>query len=141
MSFQHQPDPQSYARVRSNTWPGIENEATAEARPSLSRRNAWGSLSYADLITRAITASPNQKATLTQIYDWLIENVPYFRQKSDKASSAGWKNSIRHNLSLHSKFMKVQHEVTGKSSWWMINHQAKEKPGKCRLFYYPYNSV
>ncbi|KAJ3607035.1 hypothetical protein NHX12_026550 [Muraenolepis orangiensis] len=30
-------------------------------------------------------------------------------------------NSIRHNLSLHSRFLRVQNEGTGKSSWWMIN--------------------
>lgn len=30
-------------------------------------------------------------------------------------------NSIRHNLSLHSRFMRVQNEGTGKSSWWIIN--------------------
>ncbi|KAG7188070.1 hypothetical protein KM043_013233 [Ampulex compressa] len=39
-----------------------------------------------------------------------------------------FQNSIRHNLSLHSRFMRVQNEGTGKSSWWMINHDAK--PGK-----------
>ncbi|XP_058515975.1 forkhead box protein O3 isoform X2 [Ochotona princeps] len=32
-----------------------------------------------------------------------------------------FKNSIRHNLSLHSRFMRVQNEGTGKSSWWIIN--------------------
>lgn len=37
-------------------------------------------------------------------------------------------NSIRHNLSLHSRFVRVQNEGTGKSSWWMINPDAK--PGK-----------
>ncbi|XP_035756191.1 forkhead box protein O3 isoform X3 [Egretta garzetta] len=31
------------------------------------------------------------------------------------------RNSIRHNLSLHSRFVRVQNEGTGKSSWWMIN--------------------
>lgn len=30
-------------------------------------------------------------------------------------------NSIRHNLSLHSRFVRVQNEGTGKSSWWMVN--------------------
>lgn len=34
-------------------------------------------------------------------------------------------NSIRHNLSLHSKFVRVQNEGNGKSSWWMINPDAK----------------
>ena len=32
-----------------------------------------------------------------------------------------FQNSIRHNLSLHSKFVRVQNEGTGKSSWWMLN--------------------
>nr|XP_055027980.1 forkhead box protein O3-like isoform X2 [Misgurnus anguillicaudatus] len=31
------------------------------------------------------------------------------------------RNSIRHNLSLHSRFVRVQNEGTGKSSWWMVN--------------------
>ena len=34
-------------------------------------------------------------------------------------------NSIRHNLSLHSRFIRVQNEGTGKSSWWMLNPDAK----------------
>nr|XP_009675233.1 PREDICTED: forkhead box protein O3 isoform X1 [Struthio camelus australis] len=38
-----------------------------------------------------------------------------------KCSSSGRTNSIRHNLSLHSRFIRVQNEGTGKSSWWMIN--------------------
>ena len=32
-----------------------------------------------------------------------------------------FKNSIRHNLSLHNRFIRVQNESSGKSSWWMIN--------------------
>ncbi|KAJ8355664.1 hypothetical protein SKAU_G00184580 [Synaphobranchus kaupii] len=36
-------------------------------------------------------------------------------------SSCSAHNSIRHNLSLHSRFIRVQNEGTGKSSWWMIN--------------------
>ncbi|XP_008936851.1 PREDICTED: forkhead box protein O4, partial [Merops nubicus] len=38
-------------------------------------------------------------------------------------------NSIRHNLSLHSKFIKVHNEATGKSSWWMLNPEGG-KSGK-----------
>ncbi|XP_046618214.1 forkhead box protein O [Neodiprion virginianus] len=93
-----------------------------------SRRNAWGNLSYADLITQAITSAAEKRLTLSQIYEWMVQNVPYFKDKGDSNSSAGWKNSIRHNLSLHNRFMRVQNEGTGKSSWWMINPDAK--PGK-----------
>lgn len=41
-------------------------------------------------------------------------------------------NSIRHNLSLHSRFEKIQNEGTGKSSWWQINHSASKTTGKSR---------
>ena len=43
----------------------------------------------------------------------MISNVSLFPQ-----------NSIRHNLSLHSRFVRVQNEGTGKSSWWTINPDA-----------------
>ena len=39
------------------------------------------------------------------------------------------KNSIRHNLSLHNRFRRVQSEGTGKSSWWMINPDEKATLG------------
>uniref|UniRef100_A0A8C7GWE0 Forkhead box O6 b n=1 Tax=Oncorhynchus kisutch TaxID=8019 RepID=A0A8C7GWE0_ONCKI len=86
-----------------------------------SRRNAWGNQSYADLITRAIESAPEKRLTLSQVYDWMVRFVPYFKDKGDSNSSAGWKNSIRHNLSLHTRFIRVQNEGTGKSSWWMLN--------------------
>ncbi|XP_035525683.1 forkhead box protein O4 [Morone saxatilis] len=38
-------------------------------------------------------------------------------------------NSIRHNLSLHNKFLRVHNESTGKSSWWMLNPEGG-KTGK-----------
>jgi hypothetical protein len=41
-------------------------------------------------------------------------------------------NSIRHNLSLHSRFVRVQNEGTGKSSWWMLNPDAKPGGKTCR---------
>ncbi|XP_036398393.1 forkhead box protein O3a [Megalops cyprinoides] len=96
-------------------------QGSQQPRKSSSRRNAWGNLSYADLITKAIESSPEKRLTLSQIYDWMVRCVPYFKDKGDSNSSAGWKNSIRHNLSLHSRFVRVQNEGTGKSSWWMIN--------------------
>ncbi|CAF4054986.1 unnamed protein product, partial [Rotaria magnacalcarata] len=93
------------------------------------RKNAWGNLSYAELISKAITSSTEQRLTLSEIYDWMIKYVPFFRNKVDRTSSAGWKNSIRHNLSLHNRFKRVQSEGTGKSSWWMINPDDKNTSG------------
>uniref|UniRef100_A0A667ZGY1 Forkhead box O1 b n=1 Tax=Myripristis murdjan TaxID=586833 RepID=A0A667ZGY1_9TELE len=95
--------------------------AAGQRKSSSSRRNAWGNMSYADLITKAIDSSPEKRLTLSQIYEWMVKSVPYFKDKGDSNSSAGWKNSIRHNLSLHSRFVRMQNEGTGKSSWWMLN--------------------
>uniref|UniRef100_A0A8C4WEY8 Forkhead box O3B n=1 Tax=Gopherus evgoodei TaxID=1825980 RepID=A0A8C4WEY8_9SAUR len=63
----------------------------AAPRKCSSRRNAWGNLSYADLITRAIQSAPDKRLTLSQIYDWMVRCVPYFKDKGDSNSSAGWK--------------------------------------------------
>lgn len=103
--------------------------AGATPRKGGSRRNAWGNQSYAELITQAIESSPEKRLTLSQIYEWMVKTIPYFKDKGDSNSSAGWKNSIRHNLSLHSKFIKVHNEATGKSSWWMLNPEGG-KSGK-----------
>ncbi|KAK5861910.1 hypothetical protein PBY51_017348 [Eleginops maclovinus] len=66
-----------------------------------SRRNAWGNQSYADLITRAIESTPEKRLTLSQIYDWMVRYVPYFKDKGDSNSSAGWKvRSKTHDVDL-----------------------------------------
>ena len=63
----------------------------SQNKKSSSRRNAWGNLSYADLITQAIKNSPDQRLTLSQVYEWMVANIPYFKDKGDSNSSAGWK--------------------------------------------------
>ena len=69
-----------------------ETQKSSDANPRKnSRKNAWGNLSYADLITRAIQSSPEQRLTLAQIYEWMVRNIPYFKDKGDSTSSAGWK--------------------------------------------------
>jgi hypothetical protein len=55
------------------------------------RKNAWGNLSYAELISKAIITNADQRLTLSEIYDWMIKYVPFFRNKVDRTSSAGWK--------------------------------------------------
>lgn len=67
--------------------------AGATPRKGSSRRNAWGNQSYADLISQAIENSPEKRLTLAQIYEWMVKTVPYFRDKGDSNSSAGWKVS------------------------------------------------
>ncbi|GMR53517.1 hypothetical protein PMAYCL1PPCAC_23712, partial [Pristionchus mayeri] len=90
--------------------------------------NPWGEESYSDLIAKALESSPDGRLKLNEIYQWFSDHVQYFRERSSQEEAAGWKNSIRHNLSLHSRFMRIQNEGAGKSSWWVINPDAK--PGR-----------
>jgi hypothetical protein len=71
----------------------VTSATSAAAKKSSSRRNAWGNHSYADLITQAINSTPEKRLTLSQVYEWMVANIPYFKDKGDSNSSAGWKVS------------------------------------------------
>ncbi|XP_041036066.1 forkhead box protein J2-like isoform X5 [Carcharodon carcharias] len=58
--------------------------------------------SYASLIRMAIQSTPTGRKTLREIYQWITENFQYYQQ-----STHGWKNSIRHNLSMNKCFRKI----------------------------------
>ncbi|KAG9347607.1 hypothetical protein JZ751_005178 [Albula glossodonta] len=82
------------AQSPSTAGSGVSSNGLGSQQPrkSSSRRNAWGNLSYADLITKAIESTPDKRLTLSQIYDWMVRCVPYFKDKGDSNSSAGWKS-------------------------------------------------
>ncbi|CAG5108311.1 Oidioi.mRNA.OKI2018_I69.chr1.g3735.t2.cds [Oikopleura dioica] len=87
---------------------------------------------YQELIVIAITQSPNRCLTLAGIYQWMLENVREFQPNSTTGPAMNsWKNSIRHNLSLHKCFQKRTNTQPGESSLWvyvpdepMCNQQA-----------------
>ncbi len=62
--------------------------------------------SYVYMIAQAIHAQPNQQAFLKTIYAWIEEN--YKQTAKIKKDPKGWQNSVRHNLSLHDCFGKIQ---------------------------------
>lgn len=78
--------------------------------------------SYAQLIGMAILQSPNRRLSLSQIYKWISDNFAFYR-----SNESGWQNSIRHNLSLHKSFIKMERpkEDPGKGSYWAVEPGAE----------------
>ncbi|OON21777.1 fork head domain protein, partial [Opisthorchis viverrini] len=58
--------------------------------------------SHLGLIAKAILSTEARRMILSEIYQWIQNNYPYFRTRGP-----GWRNSIRHNLSLNDCFIKV----------------------------------
>lgn len=72
--------------------------------------------SYIGLIAMAILSTADQKLVLSDIYQHILDNYPYFRSRGP-----GWRNSIRHNLSLNDCFIKSGRSANGKGHYWAIH--------------------
>ncbi|XP_067667281.1 forkhead box C1-A-like [Haliotis asinina] len=72
--------------------------------------------SYIGLIAMAILSHKDKKLVLSDIYQWILDNYAYFRTRGP-----GWRNSIRHNLSLNDCFIKAGRSANGKGHYWAVH--------------------
>lgn len=76
--------------------------------------------SYSCLIAMALKNSRAGSLPVSEIYSFMCEHFPYF-----KTAPNGWKNSVRHNLSLNKCFEKIEKPVTNggqrKGCLWAMN--------------------
>lgn len=101
-------------------------------------------LSFACMIFMAIESSPDKMLPVREIYNWIMKKFPFFR-----TASPGWKNSVRHNLSLNKCFRKVEKSIrnspsaspVSKGSCWAVDKEYRKSllTALKRTPYHPYH--
>ncbi|XP_011866059.1 PREDICTED: forkhead box protein P1 isoform X7 [Vollenhovia emeryi] len=93
---------------------GIDiNEEIQRNREFYKNADVRPPFTYASLIRQSIIESPEKQLTLNEIYNWFQNTFCYFRR-----NAATWKNAVRHNLSLHKCFMRVENV---KGAVWTVD--------------------
>uniref|UniRef100_A0A1A8FFA8 Forkhead box P2 n=1 Tax=Nothobranchius korthausae TaxID=1143690 RepID=A0A1A8FFA8_9TELE len=80
---------------------------------------------YATLIRQAITEASDTQLTLNEIYNWFTRTFAYFR-----SNAATWKNAVRHNLSLHKCFVRVENV---KGAVWTVDEEEYQRRRSQRI--------
>uniref|UniRef100_A0A9J7YJ97 Forkhead box P2 n=1 Tax=Cyprinus carpio carpio TaxID=630221 RepID=A0A9J7YJ97_CYPCA len=96
--------------LSSEIAPNYEFYKNADVRPPFT---------YATLIRQAIMEAGDMQLTLNEIYSWFTRTFAYFRR-----NAATWKNAVRHNLSLHKCFVRVENV---KGAVWTVDEMEYQK--------------
>jgi len=74
-------------------------------------------LSFAQLITQAITSDTEQQKSFAQICQYICDKHPYY-----KFAGKSWKSTVRHVLSVNKKFYTVKRPDSkeGRGGYWRV---------------------
>ncbi|XP_004207988.1 forkhead box protein I1c [Hydra vulgaris] len=73
-------------------------------------------LSYTAMIAQAIMVSSCKRLTLSEIYEYMANTFEILKKRG-----TGWRNCVRHTLSLNECFLKLHRPENGRSCNWTVH--------------------
>ncbi|CAC5375062.1 FOXM [Mytilus coruscus] len=112
----HSTTPVQWKRMSTDDILRIAAECGRKKRPPFS---------YMTLIQMALHSKEDKRMRLRDICAWIESTFPYYKY----TAKPGWRNSIRHNLSLYSIFERETNKKHG--SYWTVRDDCPEKLKSC----------
>lgn len=111
----------SYSNLNSSACGQVSSRPRDPKAYRRSYTHAKPPYSYISLITMAIQQSSSKMLTLNEIYQWIMDLFPFYRQNQQR-----WQNSVRHSLSFNDCFLKVPRspDKPGKGSFWTLHPES-----------------
>jgi hypothetical protein len=72
--------------------------------------------SFIALVAKAIMSTVDYSMILSDIYQWILDNYPYYR-----TAKCAWQSSVRHSLSVNECFVKGKRAKNGRGFMWSIH--------------------